>query len=89
MRVVFTQQGWNDLIWWYDQDRTNVFKVLDLLRDCQRDPWKGVGKPEPLKHLKPNWSRRIDKAHRLIYQVSGKDESYQLMIVACRGHYDG
>jgi toxin YoeB len=62
-------------------------RVLDLIQDCARDPYTGIGKPEPLKYIKPYWSRRIDKTHRLIYETSGKDASHQIMIVACRGHY--
>ena len=87
MNVLFTAKGWEDLMWWNTQDRTNVPRVLDLIQDCARDPYTGIGKPEPLKYMKPYWSRRIDKTHRLIYETAGKGASHQIMIVACRGHY--
>lgn len=88
MKIVFLPQGWDDLMWWRAQDQPSMLKVLDLAQDCTRDPWKGLGKPEPLKYMKSYWSRRVDNANRLVYVVSGKGETHQLLIVACRGHYN-
>jgi toxin YoeB len=88
MKVLFTAKAWDDLIWWHTQDKANVGRVLEVINDCGRDPYQGIGKPEPLKYLKPCWSRRIDKANRLIYETAGKGATHQLIIVACRGHYE-
>jgi Txe/YoeB family toxin of toxin-antitoxin system len=59
--------------------------VLELIQDFKRNPWTGLGKPEPLKYLKGQWSRKIDPANRLVYQMSGKGDSYQLMSLAVAG----
>jgi toxin YoeB len=62
--------------------------INDLIKDIKRDPFKGLGKPEPLKHaLQGFWSRRITQEDRLVYRVSGKGESQQLEIIQCRYHY--
>ena len=93
MRIVFQPKGWDDLMWWRNQDQANMLKVLDLVQDCIRDPWRGIGKPEPLKYLKPYWSRRVGQHDRMVYGISGKDgvagqaDTNQILIVACRGHY--
>jgi toxin YoeB len=87
MKVLFTTKRWDDLMWWHAQDRGNLGRVLELINDCVRDPYTGIGKPEPLKYLKPCWSRRIDKSNRLIYETAGKGATHQLTIIACRGHY--
>ncbi len=54
MKVLFTTKGWDDLMWWHAQDRANLLRVLELINDCARDPYQGIGKPEPLKYLKPH-----------------------------------
>jgi toxin YoeB len=73
-----------DLAWWIQQDRSKALRIVNLVRDVQREPFKGIGKPEPLKHeLKGCWSRRIDQQHRLVYQVSENE----IRILACRYHY--
>ncbi len=73
-----------DLAWWIDKDRRIAFKVLTIILDINRSPFDGIGKPEPLKHdLSGCWSRRIDKEHRIVYQVT---ES-KIRILACRYHY--
>ena len=65
-------------------DRKIALRIMKLIDDVQRDPFEGLGKPEPLKHeLKGCWSRRIDDEHRLVYQVSGE----KIRILACRYHY--
>lgn len=74
-----------DLAWWIERDRKKALRLLRLIQETHRDPFRGVGKPEPLKHeLAGCWSRRIDQEHRLIYQV--RDSS--IRILACRYHYD-
>jgi toxin YoeB len=72
------------LAWWVDKDRTQALRVIRLIREIEREPFSGTGKPEPLKHeLKGCWSRRIDQAHRLIYQIADD----RIRILACRYHY--
>ena len=80
----FDVAAFEDLAWWVEKDRTQALRIIRLVREIQREPFAGIGKPEPLKHeLKGCWSRRIDQAHRLVYQVS--DE--KIRILACRYHY--
>jgi len=80
----FDQAGFEDLSWWVEQDRKKALRIIKLIKDVQRDPFTGTGKPEPLKHgLSGCWSRRIDKEHRLVYQV--KED--KIRILACRYHY--
>ena len=65
-----------------------VLRINELVRECQRDPFRGIGKPEALKRdLQGCWSRRIDQTHRLIYRVSGKGADQQVEIAQCRYHY--
>jgi toxin YoeB len=80
----FDSAGFEDLAWWVEQDRTQALRIVRLIRETQRDPFSGLGKPEPLKHeLAGCWSRRINQEHRLVYQVQ-KDK---IRILACRRHY--
>jgi toxin YoeB len=80
----FDASAFDDLAWWIEQDRTQALRIIRLVRDIQRDPFSGLGKPEPLKHeLAGCWSRRIDQEHRLVYQIQ-KDK---IRILACRYHY--
>jgi toxin YoeB len=80
----FDPNGFEDLSWWVAKDRKKALRVIKLIKEVQRDPFSGTGKPEPLKHeLSGCWSRRIDKEHRLVYQV--KDN--KIRILACRYHY--
>jgi toxin YoeB len=80
----FDEAAFEDLAWWIKQERGKALRIVDLIRDLQRDPFKGIGKPEPLKHqLKGCWSRRIDREHRLVYQVTEE----KIRILACRYHY--
>lgn len=79
------ERGWQDYVFWTQTDRAKVKRVNRLIEDCKRDPFDGVGKPEPLKgNLSGWWSRRIDAEHRLVYRV--RDDSVE--IVQARGHYD-
>ena len=80
----FDQAGFEDLAWWVEQDRKKALRIIKLIKEVQRDPFTGTGKPEPLKHgLSGCWSRRIDQEHRLVYQV--KED--KIRILACRYHY--
>jgi len=80
----FDVAAFEDLAWWIQQDRNKALRIVNLIKDVQRDPFKGIGKPEPLRHeLKGCWSRRIDQEHRLVYQVVEN----KIRILACRYHY--
>ena len=89
MRVAFEPEALEDLDWWMDKDRKTGLKVLKLIREIQRDPSEGIGKPEPLKgDLSGWWSRRINDEHRLGYKVDGSGKDQLLIVAHCRGHYD-
>jgi toxin YoeB len=80
----FDPAAFDDLAWWVEQDRSKALRIIRLIKEVQRDPFQGVGKPEPLRHeLAGCWSRRIDREHRLVYQIT---ES-KIRILACRYHY--
>ena len=84
-QIVFHPDSWYDYLYWQTQDRRTLERINSLVRECQRTPFAGIGKPEPLKEkLSGCWSRRIDETNRLVYRV-GKD---QMEIVACRYRYD-
>jgi toxin YoeB len=84
MRLVFTDRSWDDYLYWQKNDRRMARRINDLIKDIQREPFAGIGKPEPLRHqLQGLWSRRIDDEHRLVYEVA-EDE---LRIIACRYRY--
>ena len=87
MRKTWTDQGWDDYLYWQQQDKKTLRKINDLVRDIERNGVEnGIGKPEPLKgNLQGFWSRRIDEANRLIYYCSSDGA---LCIIACRGHYE-
>jgi len=80
----FDPAAFEDLAWWIEQDRDKALKIIKLIKDVQRDPLHGIGKPEPLRHeLAGCWSRRIDREHRLVYQVMPE----KIRVLACRYHY--
>ena len=82
--ISFTTAGWDDYVYWQTQDKRMLKKVNELVKDCQRNPFEGIRKPEPLRgDLAGSWSRRITDEHRLIYVVSDKE----IRVVACRYHY--
>ena len=88
MKVVWTPHAKEDYLYWSKADQKILGWINDLIRDIQRDPFKGLGKPEPLKHsLQGCWSRRITLEDRLVYRVSGKGEAKQVEIIQCRYHY--
>lgn len=85
MQVLWHESGWDDYIWWQSQDKKTLKRINALIKDMQRTPYEGLGKPEPLKeNLTGWWSRRIDETNRIVYRV--KDNA--LVIAACRNHYD-
>ena len=84
-KLIFTENAWDDYLYWQTQDRKTLRRVNLLLRDIQGDSFSGIGKPEPLKNdLTGLWSRRIDECNRIVYRV------YENMVevVQCRSHYD-
>jgi toxin YoeB len=84
VRLIFEDQGWEDYISWLNTDRKTLARINKLIEDIRRDPFTGIGKPEPLKyHLAGAWSRRIDDEHRLVYLVTAKE----IVIIAARYHY--
>ena len=90
MNIEFTKHGWEDFEYWVDTDVEIVKKIKDLVKSINETPFKGLGKPEPLKYgLKGFWSRRITQEHRLVYKVTGKKRVNQkCLIIQCRFHYD-
>ncbi|MCX6276660.1 MAG: Txe/YoeB family addiction module toxin [Bacteroidetes bacterium] len=85
MRIIFSQNSWEDYVSWQSEDKNMLRKINGLIKDIQRTPYKGLGKPEPLKYdLAGFWSRRIEREHRLVYQVIGSE----ILIYSCRYHYD-
>ena len=84
MRLVFSARAWEDYLHWRNNDRKALRRVNILIREAQRAPFEGVGKPEPLRHaLAGYWSRRITHEHRMVYKV----ESDALLIAQLRHHY--
>jgi toxin YoeB len=82
--VMWTAEAWEDYVYWQGQDRKTLRRINQLIKDAQRTPFEGIGKPEPLKaNLTGFWSRRIDDTNRLVYEIAGT----QINIVACRYHY--
>lgn len=90
MLIEFTQHGWEDFTFWLDNDPEVAKKIKELVKSIRDNPFRGIGKPEPLKYsLKGYWSRRITSEHRLVYKVSGKKGIDQkCSIIQCRFHYD-
>lgn len=90
MDIEFTNHAWEDLEYWIENDLEGLKKIKDLLKSIQQTPFKGIGKPEPLKHqLKGYWSRRITQEHRLVYRVAGKKGIDQkCSVIQCRFHYE-
>ena len=88
MRKIFSDEGWEDYLYWAEADPKSWKRLNDLIRECSRSPFTGTGKPEPLRgDLRGWWSRRITKDDRLVYRVSGKAPDQALEIAQCRFHY--
>lgn len=84
MRIAFTESGWNDYLWFNENDRKLLKRINLLIRDALRSPFEGIGKPEPLRgDLSGHWSRRINDEHRLVYKITHEE----LIVIACRFHY--
>ncbi len=84
MKLIFAEEAWEDYLYWQKQDRRMVERINKLIHETQREPFKGVGKPEALKHaLSGYWSRRITDEYRMVYRVEGDD----LLIAQLRFHY--
>lgn len=90
MNIEFTKNGWEDFSYWIETDEDIVKKIKELIKSIRQTPFKGLGKPEPLRYsLKGFWSRRITQEHRLVYKVTGKrGEDQRCIIIQCRYHYD-
>jgi len=85
MRITFSQNSWEDYISWQAEDKRMLKKINELIRDIRRTLYTGMGIPEPLKYdLAGYWSRRVDREHRLVYQVAHN----VIFIYSCRYHYD-
>ena len=84
MRLVFTPIGWEDYLFWQANDKAMLKRLNRLLEESVRNPFEGIGKPEPLRHVLAGcWSRRIDEEHRLVYLVDGDD----IVVLQSRYHY--
>jgi toxin YoeB len=84
MNILFTDDAWEDYLYWQQTDKQTLRKINQLLKEIQRTPFTGIGKPEPLKHqLQGCWSRRIDSEHRLVYEITDNT----LQVIGCRFHY--
>jgi len=83
--ISFVQRSWEDYNNWQKEDKKIFLKIQKLIKDTMRNPFGGLGKPEPLRNnLKGYWSKRITKEHRLVYKV----ENEHLIIISCKYHYD-
>lgn len=88
MRVVFDPEAWADYLGWQREDIRVLERLNGLIEECRRDPFRGTGKPEPLrKNLSGWWSRRITGEHRLVYRVRGTGEAQAIEVLSCRYHY--
>ena len=84
MKLVFSEQAWEDYLYWQAKDKKLLERINALIKECTRTPFDGTGKPEPLRgDLRGWWSRRINLEHRLVYRVEGD----ALQIAQCRFHY--
>jgi toxin YoeB len=84
LKKVFSDQAWEDYLYWQATDKKKLKRINALIKDIQRDSFKGIGDPEPLKfNWSQFWSRRIDREHRLVYAVEGDE----LQVAQCRYHY--
>jgi toxin YoeB len=85
MNKTWHDRAWEDYLYWQTQDKKTLKRINALLKDMDRSPFEGIGKPEPLSgDLQGFWSRRIDEVNRIVYAV----EDTRLIIIQCKGHYD-
>jgi toxin YoeB len=85
LKKIWSDTSWDDYLYWQKQNKKLLKKINDLIKDIERKPFEGLGKPEPLKNnLSGWWSRRIDDTHRIVYRI----ENDNLEIAQCRDHYN-
>lgn len=85
MKKIWFEEAWADYLYFQSQDKKTLKRINALLKDAEREPFGGIGKPEPLKgELSGFWSRRIDETNRLVYRINNG----YLEILSCKGHYD-
>ena len=85
MKKIWSDTSWDDYLYWQKQNKKLLKKINELIKDIEREPFEGLGKPEPLKNnLSGWWSRRIDDTHRIVYRI----ENGNLEIAQCREHYN-
>ena len=84
MSLIFSDAAWEDYLYWQQQDKRMVERINKLVKEAQREPFSGIGKPEPLKHaLAGYWSRRITDEHRMVYKIEGDS----MLLALLRYHY--
>ncbi|MGD9900627.1 MAG: Txe/YoeB family addiction module toxin [Calditrichaceae bacterium] len=84
MNKLFTDEAWKDYLYWFEHDKKQLKRINDLIKEIDRSPFEGIGKPEPLKfHLKGFWSRRIDHEHRIVYKI----DNHHICFISFRYHY--
>jgi toxin YoeB len=84
LKIIFSESAWEDYLYWQQTDKRLLKRTNELIQAIKRDPFVGIGKPEPLKHgFSGYWSRRINDEHRIVYKVQHE----ALLIAQCRGHY--
>ena len=83
MKLKWDEDAWADYLYWQTQDKKTLKKINNVLTDVMRHPFEGLGKPEPLKHNRGYWSRRIDEVNRVVY----KPTEDSILIIAVKGHY--
>lgn len=84
MKLIFSENAWNDYLYWQKTDKKTVNRINQLISDIKRSPHAGIGKPEPLKHvLAGYWSRRVDGEHRVVYRT----DNDSVFIAQLRYHY--
>ena len=84
MKLLWEDRAWSDYLYWQTQDKKTLKRINALIKDIQRNPYQGIGKPEPLRgNLSGWWSRRIDETNRIVYYEQGE----VIYISSCMGHY--
>ena len=84
MKLLWEDRAWSDYLYWQTQDKKTLKRINALIKDIQRSPYQGIGKPEPLRgNLSGWWSRRIDETNRIVYYEQGE----VIYIISCLGHY--
>ncbi len=84
MKKIWQEEAWEDYLYWQTQDKKTLKRINSIIKDIERNPFEGIGKPEPLKYdLSGCWSRRIDDTNRIVYRINNDI----LEILQCRTHY--